>query len=226
MELLVFGHAGPRTVVFPTREGRFYDYENFGMVGALAEPLEEGRRQLFCVDSIDSESFYGAHLPPGQRIVRHQQYEDYILEEVLPLTSLINDHPELVAHGCSIGAYHATNIALRHPRRFQRVVALSGRYDLTEQLGPFPDLFDGYRSDHIRSHTPNYYVPRLRDWDHLDALRRMEIMLVIGAEDPFFESTQYLANSLWAKEIRNRLVIWNGEAHRASYWRKMVKLYL
>ncbi len=25
MELLVFGHAGAKVMVFPTREGRFYD---------------------------------------------------------------------------------------------------------------------------------------------------------------------------------------------------------
>ncbi len=28
MELLILGHAGARVLVFPTRCGRFYDYEN------------------------------------------------------------------------------------------------------------------------------------------------------------------------------------------------------
>jgi esterase/lipase superfamily enzyme len=32
MELLVFGHAGPKVLVFPTRDGRFYEYENLGLV--------------------------------------------------------------------------------------------------------------------------------------------------------------------------------------------------
>jgi esterase/lipase superfamily enzyme len=31
MELLVFGHTGARVLVFPTREGRFYDYENWDL---------------------------------------------------------------------------------------------------------------------------------------------------------------------------------------------------
>jgi esterase/lipase superfamily enzyme len=58
MELLVFGHGGARVIVFPTREGRFFDYENFGLVASLSHRIEAGRIQLFCVDSVDSESLY------------------------------------------------------------------------------------------------------------------------------------------------------------------------
>ena len=36
MELLVFGQGGARMLAFPTSMGRFYDWEDRGMVGALA----------------------------------------------------------------------------------------------------------------------------------------------------------------------------------------------
>jgi esterase/lipase superfamily enzyme len=36
MELLIFGHAGAKVLVFPTRQGRFFDYENWGLVDALS----------------------------------------------------------------------------------------------------------------------------------------------------------------------------------------------
>ncbi len=49
MELLAFGHAGARTLVFPSRDGRFYDYENWGMVRALASTIAAGNLQLFTV---------------------------------------------------------------------------------------------------------------------------------------------------------------------------------
>src|SRR5262245_55309226 len=42
MELLVFGHAGARVLVFPTRQGRFFDYENWGLVGALHHQISNG----------------------------------------------------------------------------------------------------------------------------------------------------------------------------------------
>src|SRR5947207_1914438 len=86
MELLVFGHSGARVIVFPTREGRFFDYENFGMVGSLQARMEAGEMQLFCVDSADSETLYSRHKSPKDRIARHKLYESYILAEVIPFT--------------------------------------------------------------------------------------------------------------------------------------------
>ena len=85
MELLEFGHAGEAVLVFPTRQGRFFDYENWGLVGALRESIERGRFRLFCVDSVDSEALYCRCRPPRERIVRHQAYERYVLDEVLSL---------------------------------------------------------------------------------------------------------------------------------------------
>ena len=39
MELLAFGHGGFPIVVFPTSGGRFWEYEDRGMVKALAAPF-------------------------------------------------------------------------------------------------------------------------------------------------------------------------------------------
>src|SRR4051794_24980351 len=125
MELLVFGHAGARVLVFPAKEGRFYDYENWGLTHVLRHSISQGLIQLFCVDSVDSESLYNRWASPADRISRHRQYEEYILNEVLPLTRAMNGNPFLIAHGCSFGAYHAMNLALRHPTLFGKVVALS-----------------------------------------------------------------------------------------------------
>lgn len=58
MELLVFGHAGAKVLVFPTRDGRFFEYENLGMTEVLRPKIEAGHLQLFCVDAIYDESFY------------------------------------------------------------------------------------------------------------------------------------------------------------------------
>lgn len=32
MEVLVFGHAGTRVVAFPTSQGRFFDWEDRGLI--------------------------------------------------------------------------------------------------------------------------------------------------------------------------------------------------
>ena len=93
MELLAFGHAGAKVLVFPTREGRFYDYENWGLVNALRPSIEGGHIRLFCVDGVDSESLYCRAVPPPARAGRHRQYEGYILQEVIPLMLSENGVP-------------------------------------------------------------------------------------------------------------------------------------
>ena len=226
MELLVFGHTGAKVLVFPTRAGRFYDYENWGLVDALHSSIEGGHIRLFCVDGVDSESLYCRSSMPPDRARRHRQYESYILQEVIPFMLSENGVPYLIAHGCSIGAYHAINLALRHPSLFCKVVALSGRYDLTRAVGPFEDLFSGYYDQDIYFITPNHFLPNLNDPCLLDHMRRMEITLAVGEHDPFHESNRVLSRALAEKEIPHRLAIWPGEAHRARYWREMLPHYL
>src|ERR1700758_5541895 len=85
MELMIFGHAGVPTLVFPTSQGRFYEYEDRGMVGTLWQKLENVQLQLFCVDSVDSTSWYDRGVHPRQRVERHMVYERYLLDEVFPL---------------------------------------------------------------------------------------------------------------------------------------------
>ena len=45
MELLHFGHAGTPLLAFPTSMGRFYQWEDFGMVEALSDLLQSGAVQ-------------------------------------------------------------------------------------------------------------------------------------------------------------------------------------
>lgn len=226
MELLIFGHAGARVLVFPTRSGRFYDYENWGMIDSIRPKIEQGWLQLFCVDSIDSESLYNHGMSPKDRITRHVEYEAYILHEVLPLTRAYNTNMYLIAHGCSMGAFHAVNFALRHPQQVGRVVALSGRYDLTRPLDTFPDLFDGYYDETIYFNTPTHFLSNLHDEQVLGALRHIEITLVVGERDPFLVSNRDLSHMLWERGVWHSLHIWNGRAHRPYHWQKMADVYL
>ena len=65
MELLIFGHAGDPVLFFPTRTARFYDYEDWKVIDAVHTKIEAGKIQIFCLDSVDKESFYAKHLHPA-----------------------------------------------------------------------------------------------------------------------------------------------------------------
>lgn len=226
MELLTFGHAGARMLIFPTRGGRFFEYENMGMVEQLRDQIEAGKLQLFCLDSVDAESFYCWWAHPEGRIQRHLKYEQYILEEVFPFMDTMNPGAPQISHGCSLGAYHASNIAFRHPELFDKLIAFSGRFDLTANIEYFADLFDGYYNDDIYFNTPSHFLPGLTCEERLRSLQKMEITLVIGEDDPFKENNEDLSALLKEKGIENELFIWGERAHRAFYWRQMAPHYI
>ena len=79
-----------------------------------------------------------------------------------------------------MGAFHAVNIAFRHPQLFCKVTAFSGRYDLTKQVGSFRDLFDGYYDKEIYYHTPSHFIPNIEDPELLHHIRRLDVVLTIG----------------------------------------------
>ena len=138
---------------------------------------------------------------------------------MLPFTWHKNQNPFLISHGSSFGAYHAVNIAFRHPHLFSRVLAFSGMYDMS-------NFFDGYHNDDIYFNTPSHFVPNLSDSFQINALNRMDIKLVIGEHDPNIENNRHLSRSLWSKGIQHSLHVWDGWSHDWPYWMKMMRQYI
>src|SRR5260370_17124878 len=63
MELLHFGHSGRTLLVFPTSMGRFFQWEDFGLVGAISHFIQSGPVQLVSVASVDCQSSYPTATP-------------------------------------------------------------------------------------------------------------------------------------------------------------------
>jgi esterase/lipase superfamily enzyme len=225
MEILVFGFAGTPVIMFPTRTAHFYDYEDWKIIASMSDKINSGQLQVFCVDSNDIESFYSKE-PATDKIKKHLQYEQYILKEVLPFIRTLNKNKSVTVAGCSLGGYHAVNLAFKHPRYFSKVVGMSSRYDLTLSSSKFPDLLDGVVNEDIYFNMPSMFIPNLADKTILRLLRKLKIIFAIGKEDPFFENNVQLYYALVDKNIHPEIYIWDDEAHRPRHWRQMVKLYL
>ncbi len=217
MELLVFGHGGAAVLVFPTSMGRFYQYEDFGMVESLRHHLEQGWIQLFCVDGVDEESWYNTRLHPHDRAVRHNHYEAYVRDEVLPFIADRNRSGFLMLTGNSFGAYHALNFALKNPERVNRVIAISGAYDV-------PGPLWGYYDDTIYYNAPVAYLPNLSDERYLWPLRhQVQMRLVVGGPgDICHDGTMRLAGIMSAKGLPYELDVWDGAWHDWPWWRQMI----
>jgi len=218
MELLVFGHAGARVLVFPTSVGRFFEWEDRGMIGALGEHLERGWIQLYCVDSVDGDSWYAKWKHPADRARHHAGYDAYLRDEVVPLTRQ-NPNPFFITTGASFGAYHALAFALRYPGLVGRAIGLSGVYDIRE-------MTDGYSDETVYHYNPADFVDGEHDAERLAAMQRMDIILAIGQDDPMRGNTEHFSGRLWDKGIWNALRIWDGWAHDWPYWQQMIVKYI
>ena len=219
MELLVFGHAGARVLVFPTSMGSFYQWEDMGMMQTLSAALEQGQIQMYCIDSVDGESWYAKYKHPAQRALRHMQYDSYILNEVVPFSKQRNSNPFFIVTGASFGAYHAVNFAFRYPQLVDRVIGLSGFYDIRR-------FTEGYSNDDIYFNNPVAFIGNEHDPARLEALRHIDIILAIGRDDPSCASNEELSSILWSKNIWNALRIWDGWAHDWPWWRQMIEIYI
>jgi esterase/lipase superfamily enzyme len=219
MELLAFGHAGARVIAFPTSCGRFFDWEERGLHHALGEHLERGWVQLFCVDSVDRESWYARQRHPGERAWRQHQYDRYVLHELLPFSESQNPNPYVIATGASFGGYHAICFGLRHPDRVGRVLSMSGLCDIKT-------FTDGYYDENVYLHNPCDFIANEHDAGRLAALRRQDIILAVGCDDRLCDSNRRLSEELWKKGIGNALRVWDGFAHDWSVWAKMLPLYI
>jgi esterase/lipase superfamily enzyme len=220
METLVFGHAGAPMVVFPTSMGRFYDYEDRGMIGVLAHKLEGGELQAFCVDSVDSESWHNKAIHPRARVLRHLQYDRYVSQDVVPWIRSINSSSLLTFTGCSFGGYHAVNFSLRHPKLATHCVSMGGAFDIHQFL-------DGYYDDNCYFNCPRDFLPDLSDdWDLSRFRNNLKFFLVSGERDTYLEENLQLARLMEAKQIPVGLDVWGNETgHDWPWWRQMALKY-
>lgn len=219
MNLLVFGHAGARALVFPTSMGRFYEWEDQGMMRALGEHLERGWLQLYCVDSVDEDSWYAKWKRPHDRAVRQAEFDAYLLNEVLPLSRHVNDNPFLMTMGASFGAYHAVAFAMRYPELVGRAIGMSGLFDIRQQT-------DGYSDELVYQFNPTDFVLGEHDRSRIEALQRLDLILAIGRDDPMRAENEEFSRRLWSKGIGHALRIWDGWSHDWPFWRDMIRQYV
>jgi esterase/lipase superfamily enzyme len=223
MGLKVYGHDGRPVVAFPSQDGRWWDFEGWGMVGACADFIDAGRMRLVAVDGIDWQSWTNQGAHPADRARRHDDYDRYVASEVVPFVRELTGWERCWATGASMGAYHAANVVFRHPDLFDGLIAMSGLYRLRHFIGDHVD-------DTVYFHSPLLYLPGLQDHWYLDRLRAARLAIVVGQgawEDEMLEDTRELGRILRDKGIPAIVDEWGHDVdHDWPWWRQMLPHYL
>lgn len=223
-----YGHWGRPLLAFPSEAGRAWDFENNGMVDAIADLVEGGRLKVYAVDSFDHLTWAQNSLPTEERARRHGVYERWIIDTVLRLVDRDSPgHAGVITTGCSMGAYHAVNLGLKRPDLFPVAIGLSGTYDPTSWHGW------GESGEATYFANPCASVPGM-EGGHLAWVRaHANILLVVGQGAFEVHPTKslpgayQLAALLAQKGIPHELDVWGHDsAHDWPWWRKQLAHHL
>ncbi|HUE61655.1 MAG TPA: alpha/beta hydrolase-fold protein, partial [Chthoniobacterales bacterium] len=216
-EMLAFGNGGGLPLIlFPTSFGSYYQNKDFGLVGSVASYVDAGKVTVYCPDAIDLDSFYNKGIHPADRMKTHNAYENVIVRDVFEHARRECHCHRVAVCGASLGAYHAANIAFRHPDTVSNLISLSGSFDIS-------DFFDGYYDDNIYFNSPFHYLPNTTDpWKY----NHMGIVIGTGEWDNTRHESYRLSEILNSKGIQHWLDDGKWRGHDWNYWRDMLPYYL
>src|SRR5437016_10738764 len=83
MPIAVYGHYGFALLLVPTAAADYLEYERFQMMDELAPLVDAGKVKVFSINSINNESWLNNEIDPRQKAIRHQQFNEYVFNEVV-----------------------------------------------------------------------------------------------------------------------------------------------
>jgi esterase/lipase superfamily enzyme len=223
MPIASYGDYGFALLLVPTAAADYLEYERFQLLDHIAPFINQGKIKVYSIDSINNESWLNNEVHPKHKTYRHQQWNEYVYNEVVPY---IKHHssPEtpIITCGASFGALHSMNLFLKRPDLINGVIAMSGVYDLTEYT-------KGHYDDDVYFNSPQHYMPNLSDHGILEQIRQSRnIHIVTGSgayEDP--TASGRFAKVLYDKGIWYELDVWGEEwPHDWNTWRAMLPHYI
>lgn len=225
MHVLILGHDGQPFIVFPCQDGPCTNWEDFHMEDTLRDYIEEGKIQLFCVDTVDKESWSAEQSDGGHRIWIQECYYHYIVDEVVPYVMAKNGTGLLpITTGFSLGATHAAIMLLRRPDLFGGCLGLSGCYD----TGYF---WHNYHSSLLYDNSPLQFLPNMpTDHPYIDLYNQRKIILCVGQgrwENEGIRTSRMLQEIFQSKGINAWMAFWGYDVdHDWPWWRVQIRYFL
>ena len=223
MEIAVYGQYGFALLMFPTAAADYLEYERFHLIDSIQEPINAGKIKAFSINSINSESWLNRKMYPRHKAMRHQQFNDYVINEVVPfIKQQTSDDTPIITTGASLGALHALNLFFKRPDIFAGTIAMSGNYDLG-------DYTDGYYDDDVYFNSPEHYMPNLNDDHFLPMLQQKKHIHILSGSGNYEkpDASKRFSDILHAKNIPHELDIWGPDmTHDWPTWRAMLPYYI
>lgn len=221
-DVIVYGTRGVPVIAFPTFDFSAGSWENGGMVDAIASLIDDGKVQLFAVDSADAQSWYARNSDLDYRAERQSGYLSFVADELLTYVGKTNgSSAKPILAGCGVGATNAAAVLFRDPSRWGGLLALSGAYDARFYS-------DGVANDEWLSCSPIDLLETLSD-AQIETLKALPIAFVCGqAPDEQGIETQRRLDTLAAERgLEATFEYWGYDVtHSWGWWQQMAEQFL
>ena len=215
MQMLRFGWSGRPVIVFPTTLGRYHEAKDMHLISSVAHLIEAGKAIVYCIDTLNHESWYNKQLHPADKVRTHAAYDRMVRNEVVPMLQQRHHAAKVIVAGCSFGGYTAANFAFKHPDVVSDLISMSGSFDIKSFL-------DGYYDQEVYFNNP---VDFLHQADNPE-LWKMGIILGTSEWDICRPATERLSQILHQKNIPHWLDMKGWVEHDWPLWREMFPEYL
>lgn len=223
MEIVEYGHYGFALLLLPTAAADYLEYERFHLIDAIAPHINSGKVKVYSINSINSESWLNNRMNPRHKSIRHQQFNNYVYDEVIPfIKNRTSQDTPIVVCGASLGALHSANLYFKRPDLLRGVIAMSGNYDLSTYT-------KGYHDQDVYFNSPMQYIPNLNDQYFLPMLREQRPVHILTGSGDYEtpEASRNFSNVLNAKGITHELDVWGYDMpHDWPTWRQMLPYVL
>ncbi|HMS63925.1 MAG TPA: esterase [Ignavibacteria bacterium] len=223
MDIVAYGDYGFALLLFPTAAADYLEYERFQMIDTLAPYIDGGMIKVYSINSINSESWLNDEMNPVDKAIRHQQFNDYVVNEVVPfIYNDCNGVVPIITSGASLGALHCANLFFKRPDVFSGTIAMSGSYDLS-------DYSKGYFDETCYFNSPMHYLPNLNDEAILSDMRKSGHIHILTGQGNFEkpQATEEISKILNSKNVPNDAELWGLDVpHDWPTWRKMIPYVL
>jgi esterase/lipase superfamily enzyme len=223
MPVAVYGNYGFALLLVPTAAADYLEYERFQLIESLRPFIDGGKLKVFSINSINTESWMNNEMDPYHKVVRQNQWNEYVFQEVIPfIKNATSAETPVIICGASFGALHSANLFFKRPDIINGCIAMSGVYDLTEYT-------KGYYNEDVYYNSPMHYLPNLTNHDILEQIRRSQHIHLFSGSGPYEDpdSARRFAGILYAKNILYELDIWGQEwTHDWPTWRAVLPHYL
>ena len=223
MEIVMYGHYGFSLLLLPTAAADYLEYERFHLIDSISKYINEGKVKVFSINSINSESWLNNQMHPPHKAIRHNQFNEYVYNEVIPfIKEKTSWDTPIITCGASLGALHSANLFFKRPDLIDGVVAMSGDYDLSTYT-------KGYHDEQVYLNSPVQYIANLTDHNLLEQMRKSNHIHILAGQGDYEnpDASHHFSGILNAKSIPHDLDIWGHDmSHDWPTWRKMLPYVL